>query len=596
MSKIRLLSDLLINQIAAGEVIQRPASVVKELVDNAIDAQSTVVQVLIKDAGKQLIQVIDNGMGMDESDARMCFEKHATSKIAAADDLFHIHTMGFRGEAMASIAAVSQLEMETCLHDTAVGTRIVVEGSVVQKQEPIAAAAGTNIRVRNLFYNVPARRNFLKSNPVEFKHILEEVQHAALAQPDIGFSLYHNNTEVYRLTPEKVSHRIVHLFGEGYKKQLIPCEETTDKLTIKGYIGKPEQAKKTRGEQYLFVNQRFIKSAFLNHAIRTAYQRLLPAESFPFYVLYLTMDPSSIDINVHPTKTEIKFLDEKMLYAIVQAVIKKSLATHHVDDSLDFEHNVNFLPLKFTTPATLLPTAGLSQRERNYAQFKTHATETETTPDQWHNLFADLPTTHTVASEKCPEPFKHEVGVTQAIQLYACYLVTQLQSGVLLIDQQAAHERVLYDSFLTHFQNKSSSSQQLLLPEQLELNPADYQILMEHESILRTLGFVIDPFGRSTVIIHGYPTELSRHAPKMILEGFIEQFKWNNQPTAATGAERVIQTLAKRGSIPHGKKLTAVEIDSLLAQLFASSNTLYGPDGRKICVVLSQEQLAACLK
>ncbi len=593
MSNIRLLSDLLINQIAAGEVVQRPASVVKELIDNSIDAQSTVVQVLIKDAGKQLIQVIDNGIGMDEIDARMCFEKHATSKIAAVDDLFNIRTMGFRGEAMASIAAVSQLEIETRLHDATLGTHIVMEGSVVQKQEPIAAAAGTNIRVKNLFYNVPARRNFLKSNPVEFKHILEEVQHAALAQPEIGFSLYHNDTEVYRLTPEKVSHRIIHLFGEGYKKQLIPCEETTDKLTIKGYIGKPEQAKKTRGEQYLFVNQRFIKSPFLNHAIRTAYQRLLPAESFPFYVLYLTLHPSAIDVNVHPTKMEIKFLDEKMIYAIIQAVIKKSLATHHIDDSLDFEHNVNFLPLKLTTPATLLPTAGLSQRERNYAQFKAHATEIP--PDHWQNLFADLPTTHTAPAEKCLASFNQEVGSTQAIQLYASYLVTQLPSGVLLIDQQAAHERVLYDSFLAYFQNKNGSSQQLLLPEQLELNPADYQILMEHEPVLRTLGFVIDPFGSSTVIIHGYPTELNRHAPKTVLEGFIEQFKWNSQPTAR-GEERVIQALAKRGSIPHGKKLTAVEIDSLLAQLFASSNTLYGPDGRKICVVLAQEQLAAFFK
>ncbi|TSJ81237.1 MAG: DNA mismatch repair endonuclease MutL [Candidatus Cardinium sp.] len=598
MHTIHLLSDLLINQIAAGEVVQRPASVVKELLDNAIDAGGKNIKIVIKDAGKQLIQVIDDGIGMGETDARICFEKHTTSKIAKTDDLFKIQTMGFRGEAMASIAAVAQVEMETRLHEAPTGVFIAIEGSKIKKQEAIATPPGTKVSVKNLFYNVPARRNFLKSNPVEFKHILEEVQHAALARTEIGWRLYHNDMEIYKLSPEKLSHRIVHLFGKSYKKQLIPCKETTNIVTIEGYIGKPEQAKKTRGEQFLFVNQRFIKSPFLSHAIKNAYERLLPSDGFPFYALYLTIDPQWIDINVHPTKTEIKFQDEKALYVIVQAAVKKSLATHHVADSLDFEQDTNFSLLRFTNPIQLHNDPTHSEKERNYTQFKTDS-PSFTSPKGWQGLFTD-PKDHSATRpptlDQTDATLQNQHNAGTAIQLYTSYIIVQVQSGALLIDQQAAHERVLYDRFMDHFQNKSGASQQLLMPEHLALNPVDYMVLLENKAILRALGFIIDPFGESTIIIHGCPAELSHHAPKQLLEGLIEQLKWNNSNHRLETSESFIRALAKKASIAHGTKLNGVEIDALLAQLFSSSNTMYTPDGKKICVMLSKDGLGALLK
>ncbi len=591
MNKIHLLSDLLVNQIAAGEVVQRPASVVKELLDNAIDATSKTIKIIVKDAGKQLIQVIDDGVGMSELDAQMCFEKHTTSKISTTDDLFKIQTMGFRGEAMASIAAVAQVEMQTKLQDEMTGISIIIEGSNIKKQEPVATAAGTSISVKNLFYNVPARRTFLKSNPVEFKHILEEVQHAALSRPDIAFSLYHNDTEIYRLSAEKLSYRIIHLFGNSYKKQLIPCNEKTNIVTIEGYIGKPEQAKKTRGEQFLFVNQRFIKSPFLNHAIKNAYEQLLPTDSFPFYVIYLTIDPRLIDINVHPTKTEIKFQDEKTLYAILKAVIVRSLATHHMGDTLDFEQNINLSALHLTSPFKISTS---NAKERDYARFKDNSSSV--TEQCWKDLFPESQPAAQFPPHKSSEPFHYKNEIGRAVQLYASYIVTQVQSGSLLIDQQAAHERILYDKFIGHFKNNSGVSQQLLIPEQVTLSLVDQTILLEHKETLSSLGFIIDSFGASTILIHGCPAELNHHAPKQLLEGLIEQFKWNNAKLSLPIEESLIRALAKKASIPHGKKLDALGIDSLLAQLFSSSNTMYAPDGRKICVILSQDTLVDLLK
>lgn len=590
MQKIHILSDFLVNQIAAGEVVQRPASVVKELIENAIDAESKTIKIIIKDAGKQLIQVQDDGIGMNQIDARMCFEKHATSKLASLSDLSHIQTMGFRGEAMASIAAVAQVEMSTRQHDEALGTTIVIEGSVIKKQEPTSTCPGTNIRVKNLFYNIPVRRNFLKSNPIEFKHILEEVQHAALARPDIGFCLYHNDIEIYQFSAEKLSHRIIHIFGDNYKKQLLPFEQETNILTLKGYLGKPEQAKKTRREQFLFVNQRFIKNPLLNYAIKNAYGRLLPADMLPFYVMYLTIDPQLIDINVHPTKTEIKFQDEKTIYALVEAVVKKTLATHHIDDSLDFDHNINYSPLQYTHPITISSQCKDSETHHDYT-FK--QTPTDPSAPNLENLF------HTCQESSSPKAmidmYKKESDQSKAIQLYGNYIVTQVQSGALLIDQQAAYERVLYDTFTTYFQNGTSSSQQLLIPEHIHLNPTDYMIILEHEPILRSIGFMIDPFGTSTIIVHGCPAELSHHVPKLLIEGLLEQFKCYNK-IELSHSERIIRALTKKASAIQGKKLTTLEIDTLLAKLFSSSNTMYAPDGRKICIILYKETLMDLFK
>src|SRR5690606_19941031 len=378
---IQLLPDAIANQIAAGEVVQRPASVVKELLENAIDAKSTKIIVKIKEAGKTLIQIIDNGSGMSGTDARMSFERHATSKIRKSEDLFSIRTMGFRGEALASIAAVAQVEMRTKRQEDEIGSCVIIEGSEVKKQEPVACADGTCISVKNLFFNVPARRNFLKSNPVETRHIIDEFQRAALSHPEISFSLFQNDMEVYNLPAGKLSQRIVGLFGKQYKEQLITCREETDHIVIKGYIGKPEHAKRTKGEQFFFVNNRYIRNSYLNHAILNAYEGLLPEDSYPFYVLFIEIDPVHIDINVHPTKTEIKFDDERTVYAIVRAAAKQALGAHNITPTLDFDLDVNFHSIRPT-----LNVNPANQAERNYGQFKTSSRE-HANAQHWEKMF-----------------------------------------------------------------------------------------------------------------------------------------------------------------------------------------------------------------
>ncbi len=600
---IRLLPDALANQIAAGEVVQRPASVVKELLENAIDAGSTEIKVVIRDAGKTLIQVIDNGVGMSEVDARMSFEKHATSKIRTAEDLFNIQTMGFRGEALASIAAVAQLEMETCLKNNALGARIIIEGSQVKTQTPVAAPQGTKISVKNLFFNVPARRNFLKSNPVETKHIIDEFQRAALVKPEIAFSFYQNNLETYQLPATKLSHRIIHLFGDTYKKQLVPCQEETDVLKIKGYIGKPEHAKKTRGEQFFFVNQRFIKSAYLHHAVKNSFEGLLPQNVFPFYVLFIDIAPARIDVNVHPTKTEIKFDDERMVYAILTAAIKQALAMHHITPSIDFEQNINFNPFAATSSTTA--TSANRYTEKNYTQFKNSGIPQQGGGKEWEKLFQNLDKHHTEAttifqvsgSASAPPaaevtPLDHSTEGTIKIQLHGRYILTQLKSGILLIDQRAAHERILYEQYLQPLlNNQHRSVQQLLFPVHIPLNPADLALAQAHATDIHALGFVLDSFGKDSLIVTGCPVEAVDHDLKQLLEGLIEQFKWNQVHFSLTTQENLARSLAKRACIQPGKKLHQEEIDMLVDQLFACTHPNHTPDGHKTFLAMTLAHL-----
>ena len=598
---IRLLPDTIANQIAAGEVVQRPASVVKELIENAMDADSTAIKVIIKDAGKTLIQVIDNGKGMSEVDARMSFEKHATSKIRTAEDLFNIQTMGFRGEALASIAAIAQLVMETCTKDQELGTRIAIEGATLKIQEPVSIPKGTKISVKNLFFNVPARRNFLKSNAVEAKHILDEFQRAALARPDIAFSLYQNDLETYQLPSTKLSHRTVHLFGENYKKQLIPCQEATDLIKIKGYIGTPTHAKKTRGEQFFFVNQRFIKSPYLHHAVKSAFEGLLPQDAFPFYVLFLDIAPAHIDVNVHPTKTEIKFDDERMVYSILAAAIKQALAIHHITPSIDFEQKTNFDLFK-TAPST-----GISSvQERNYAQFKTHKLP-QKSAQNWETLLQDLTkdtaladthaaSTSTLHLSSAINPSTHETSehvseVAAKIQLHQRYILAQVKSGILLVDQNSAHERILYEQYLQPLNNKTGNAQQLLFPHHVLLNPTDLALVRDCEAEIRALGFVFESLDKESLIISGCPIEATNHDPKQLLEGLIEQFKWNKSQLSLTIQENLARSLAKRACIQPGKILQAQEMDVLIDRLFACTNPNYTPEGRKVFVLMTLEDI-----
>lgn len=606
---IQLLPDAIANQIAAGEVVQRPASVVKELLENAVDAKSSKISVKIKEAGKTLIQISDNGSGMSGTDARMSFERHATSKIRKSEDLFTIRTMGFRGEALASIAAVAQVEMKTKRAEDEVGTCISVEGSEIMVQEPTSCPDGTSIAVKNLFFNVPARRNFLKSNPVETRHIIDEFQRVALSNPQITCSLLQNDLEVYNLPGGKLSQRIVGLFGKQYQEQLIACQEDTSHIKIQGYIGKPENAKRTKGEQFFFVNNRYIKNHYLNHAVQNAYEGLLPDDCYPFYVLFIEIDPKHIDINVHPTKTEIKFDDERTIYAIIRAAVKQALGAHNITPSLDFDHDVNF---------HAIATSGLnfnrdSQADRNYSQFKTSPREHSNTV-HWEKMFeisrqeisdysgGEIPdfnkpeaiTFESAANKQSAvsDLFESNDNTQTIFQLHFQYITSQIKSGLMIIDQQAAHERILYEKYSIALEKKSGASQQFLFPQTISLNPTDFALVMELEPEFKALGFIFNIFGKTDLVINGIPADIAGSDEKNLFEGLIEQFKKNKSELSIDKRENMARSMAKRAAIKPGQKLSATEMRTIIDQLFACSNPNYSPHGKVIFYILGMDKIA----
>ncbi|MEM7109339.1 MAG: DNA mismatch repair endonuclease MutL [Bacteroidota bacterium] len=590
---IRLLPDALANQIAAGEVVQRPASVIKELLENAVDAEASKISVIVKDAGKELIQIIDNGKGMSETDARMCLERHATSKISRSEDLFNIRTMGFRGEAVASIAAVSQLELKTRQPAEELGTKIVVEGSDIKLQEPEACEVGTSFCIKNLFFNVPARRNFLKSNGVEMKHIVEEFQRVALANPSIAFSLYQNDLETYNLSGGKLSQRIVGLFSKSYKAQLASCAEETDLLKIHGYIGKPEFAKKTRGEQFFFVNNRFIKNNYLNHAVINAYQGLTPEGTFPFYVLFIAIDPKHVDINVHPTKTEIKFDDERTIYAVIRAAVRQALASHSFSPTLDFEADIN-LPQKVTASRE-------SIKDKNYGQFRTSTLQKANT-EHWEKLFDendgkidlkelgrkdDEDLRLTFDSKLDENTTSEEPESSQSVfQLHNRYIISQVRSGMMMIDQRAAHERILYERYLLNLENHGGASQQSLFPQAITLNQQDFSLVMDMNEEIKALGFIVEAFGKCDLLVKGMPTDLAQMSEQSVFEGLLEQFKKNQSELSVPVRENLARSLAKRTSFAKSEQLMEEEMRLLIDQLFGCNNPNYTPDGRKTFQVI----------
>ena len=595
---IHLLPDYLANQIAAGEVVQRPSSVVKELLENAIDARATSVQLIVKEAGKQLVQVVDNGIGMSETDARMCFERHATSKISSTEDLFRIRTMGFRGEAMASIGAVAQVELKTKQHDAETGTRLLVEGSAVTLQEPAAVPAGTSIAVKNLFYNVPARRNFLKTNAVEMRHILDEFQRVALAYPEVAFTLYHNETEIFSLPAAKLSQRIVSVFGNNYKEQMAGCEEETPFMSVRGYIGKPEFARKTRGEQFFFVNNRFIKSGYLNHAVMTAYEGLLPKDSYPFYVLFIDIEPERIDINVHPTKTEIKFEDEKTVYAIVHAAVKRSLGTHNIAPSLDFNSDVNFAPLQ---PIRMQAVSSEFEKESTFSGFKVPASPKRASTEGWEQLYEPLRKEQPAETERITSPSRMGLlddafAATPAtsnktLQVHQKYLLVQVKSGVMIIDQQAAQERILYEKYAASLQKKMVTSQALLFPQTIELSPADAALLKELGAEFAELGFQFEDFGGNTIILNAIPADVQSANDKELLEELIEQYKNNLATLKLDKRENLARAMAKRLAGKLQPRMSDLEMNSLVDKLFACEVPYYTPGGQKTLVIMELDQL-----
>jgi DNA mismatch repair protein MutL len=591
---IQLLPDAIANQIAAGEVVQRPASAVKELIENAIDAGATSIKLIIKESGKALIQVIDNGQGMSETDARMSLERHATSKIRTADDLFRLRTMGFRGEALASIAAVSQMEMKTRLPNEDLGTLLLVEGSEVKKQEPIASEKGTSISIKNLFYNIPARRNFLKSNGVEMSHITEEFQRLALAHPHIAFTLIQSDELLYDLPSTKLSQRIVSLFGKNYQSQLAPVQEETSLLKITGYIGRPELAKRKRGEQFIFVNNRFVRNNYLGYAITSAYEGLLQEGSFPFYALFIDIDPKHVDVNVHPTKTEIKFDDERAVYGVVWSVVKQALGAHNLAPAIDFADDVNLIGKLNNHPlsreqyydeqfSNSLQRSNLQNWEKVFEQegstsrlFDKLPVESKTL--RFESSMNQLDTPVTDETEKGLFQFQHK------------YIVRATRQGVMFIDQQAAHERILFEKYLTQLKGTPGNSQQSLFPQTLTLTAPDFALAMEMEREIYALGFRFEVFGKNALLISGMPAEISG-GEKELFEGLIEQFKKNQSELHLPLRENLAQALAKRASMKSGQKLSHEEMEAIASRLFACPNPNYSPEGRPTFFILDSSKI-----
>jgi DNA mismatch repair protein MutL len=602
---IQLLPDHLANQIAAGEVIQRPASAVKELLENAIDAGATEVQLILKDAGKELIQVVDNGKGMSPMDARMSFERHATSKIRHIDDLFSIKTMGFRGEALASIAAVAQVEMKTRQHHEDIGTLLIIEASEVLKQEPAACSVGTSFSIRNLFYNVPARRKFLKSNTSEFKHIIDEFTRVAMAYPEISFRLFHNNTEQFHLSSGNLKTRIIELLGNRAERNLVPVEEDTELLRISGFIGKPEVANKTRGNQFFFINNRFIRNAYLHHAVTTAFDSLIEKDAFPFYVLFLELDPQRVDVNVHPTKQEVKFDDDKLMYAYLQSTIKHTLARYNIAPSLDFSLNAEIQNMD----AVRLPQTEQRKAEIQsgylYQSFsqggKAHLIEKTNDRQQWkeqrehfmpsmpslsNKIDADI---NTGLPDQSAMDFVEISNHEQPVLQWRDYLLSTMKSGILLVHQKRALERIQYERLVSRMANEQKVSQQLLFPVSLQLNPSDAALFEDLLPFLKNLGYEISPLGSHTYAVNGAPPDIPSGREQSILEELLEQLKHESSNLKNQLQEKLLKTMAKRMAQP--SLLTSAAAQSLIDELFACEQPQYSPDGAKIFTILPKENL-----
>ena len=600
---IQLLPDAVANQIAAGEVVQRPASAVKELLENAIDAGADKIQLIVKDGGKSLIQVIDNGCGMSVTDARICFDRHATSKIRKAEDLFAIRSMGFRGEAMASIAAIAHVELKTRRVEDELGTQIEIAGSVVVGQEPAALSAGTNIAVKNLFYNIPARRNFLKSNAVEMRHIVDEFQRLALAHPRIFFTLHSDDRELFHLPGESLKQRVVHIFGSGYNQRLVPVEEETTIINLKGFIGKPEYAKKTRGEQFFFVNNRFVKDPYLNHAVVKAYEDILPVDSFPLYVLFIEIDPAKIDINVHPTKTEIKYEDERAIYAIIQSAVKRSLGRYNITPTLDFNQETGFSqmirpkPLEEITPPSITFNPDFNPFDTGKSGGGRQPSAS--VPQQWDTLYQ---ITQKESSTQLPLHGDEErlamtdqpqaMGKKQPFQLHNRYIISQIHSGFILIDQQAAHERILFEQFCQQLENRQGASQQSLFPQTVTLNAADFELISDLLPDIQALGFQIREFGKQTFVVEGIPADLTTGmSERQVLEQLLEDYKNNQATLKLPKRERLARSLARHAAIKPGTALSTDDMAELIDHLFACEMPNVSLSGRPVILTFTLQEL-----
>ncbi|UQD56243.1 DNA mismatch repair endonuclease MutL [Flavobacterium sp. K5-23] len=616
-SIIQLLPDHVANQIAAGEVVQRPASVVKELMENAVDARATDIKLIIKDAGKSLVQVIDNGLGMSVTDARLCFERHATSKIRLAEDLFSLHTKGFRGEALASIAAIAHVEMKTKQDQEELGTHLIIEGSKFVSQEVAVLPKGTSFAVKNLFFNIPARRNFLKSDTVEYRHIVDEFQRIALAHPNIHFTFYHNGSDMFNLPPSTLRQRIVNVFSGKTNEKLVPVQEDTEIVTVQGFVSKPEFAKKNRGEQFFFVNDRFIKSGYLHHAVMAAYDGILKDGTQPSYFLYLSVPPNTIDINIHPTKTEIKFDDEHALYAILRASIKHSLGQFNVAPVLDFDRDSNLdTPYSYKDIEGETPTIQVDGSFNPFSDDKINKHYSGSTGSSgsgyrkpepaasWESLYTGLKQDTGFVSGSSDFSFESEEvtgslfndeeveqTVNNAYQIHKKYIVSPIKSGMVIVDQQRAHQRVLYEQFLSNMTVHQASSQQLLFPLDLFYSTVELELIEELKLSLINTGFVFEDTSNDHVVISGIPVNVTESEVSMVLEQLLSDLQDGIPDSSFSQNDSIAKSMAKSLAVKTGTSLTIKEQENLVNGLFACKDPNVSPFQKPTFITMRVEDI-----
>jgi len=605
--KIKLLPDSVANQIAAGEVIQRPASVVKELLENALDAGATQINLIVKDAGRTLIQITDNGSGMSATDARMCFEKHATSKINQPDDLFKLQTLGFRGEALASIAAISHVELKTKTVNDELGTEIHIEGSKLKSQESCSTATGTSFSIKNLFFNVPARRNFLKSNAAELRHIIEEFQRVVMINHEINFSFYNNGELLYQLKSAPLKIRIAQTLGQkNLEEKLVPISEETENLKISGFIGKPEFARKKRGEQYFFANGRFIRHPYFNHAVEMAYSELIPDGSYPTYFIFMEVPTEDIDVNIHPTKIEVNFVDKQLIYAILTSSVKKALGQFNLTPSLDFEKESS-LDFNFSKDRPIkAPTISINPDYNPFETEKPQKTKREISNEQnWQKLYdfeAQKSSSQSTGQASFNSPMNFQSEETPRnesskifLQLAHSYVVSGIKSGLVLVNQELAHERILYEKFLEQYEQRQISTQQLLFPVNINLSPNELSAIKEIEDKLKGFGFDFEYFGQTGIVINGCPMDISESKITIIIEEILknmDQGSHLNQDLKTTFS----RTMARQLSIKKGQKLTREEMEQLMDALFSCQLPYVSIDGEAIIKTLSLEEVERLFK
>ncbi len=610
---IKMLPDSVANQIAAGEVIQRPASVVKELVENSVDSGSSIIKVIVRESGKNLVQVIDNGCGMSETDARLSFERHATSKIKSADDLFAIQTMGFRGEALASVAAIAEIELQTKRHDDELGTFLEIKGSRFIRQEPVACKPGCNISVKNLFFNVPARRKFLKTNSTELKHIISEFQRIALAHPEIEFTLRHDGSEILHLPPSNPRKRLIHLFGRNINQQLIEVNTDTNLVSISGFIAKPEFAKKSPGEQYFFLNKRFMRHPYFHKAVTRAFDKMLQPDVLPSYFIYFNADPQSVDVNIHPTKTEIKFENDKAIWQILMASVREALGKFNIVPSIDFNtEGLIDIPLASRNSDPTLPEIPVNpdynpfdnEKESSSIRQKSHNNKNKF--GNWEELYKGFELDSFNQKENHAAGISPEKGelsddladelpgissVPALLQVKNKYILSPVKSGLMIIDQRRAHERILYEKFMKTIRSGAIMAQQELYPVSIELGPADYLLIKELSGELADLGFDIRDFGPNTILVSGCPADTIHADPATMIENLIAEHKTSGSAMQEGAREKISRNLARSSAIQYGKTLSREEMQELIDRLFACKMPNYSPDGKPVISIVSNDEI-----